>query len=126
MGEQPMSDSEFHAVLGQRDVRDMNAEQIGELLDNLTVVPTTAAQQAELEALLPPPGEPDAPLNVVRSLRLPQELNQRLDDAAAAQGIPASVFIRRAIESAIAGTTTNLVSLDDVLRAIQSVPKAAA
>jgi predicted DNA-binding protein len=70
--------------------------------------------------------EPDAPMNVVTSLRLPADLKRRVDAAAADQGISPSTFIRRAIESALAGRDKgNLVNLDDVIRAIKSVPHAA-
>lgn len=124
MGDQPMS----QAAPTRPDLRDMSAGQVDELLDTLTPQPVTPDQEAGLLAMLPPPGDPpEAPLNVVRSLRLPADLNRRLEEAADDQGVPTSVFIRRAIESALAGrVTTNLVSLEDVLRAIQSVPKAAA
>src|SRR5262245_53633059 len=113
MGDQPMSNPELRAAFARADLRDMPDEQVNDLIENLTPVPTTADQEADLLAALPPPGaEPSAPLNVVRSLRLPEDLNRRLEEAADAQDIPASVFIRRAIESAIAGRVkTNLVSL---------------
>lgn len=130
MGKQPMSDAEFAAYradLTRGDPRELSAEQINEAIDNLSAVPITPEQEAELLALLPPPGQPDAPLNVARSLRLPVDLNRRLEDAAESAGIPVSAFIRRAIESALAGRDrTNLVSLDDVYRALGSLPKAAA
>jgi predicted DNA-binding protein len=65
-------------------------------------------------------------MNVVTSLRLPAELKKRLDAAAAADGVSPSTFIRRAVESALAGhDKKNLVNLDDVIRAIKSVPHAA-
>jgi predicted DNA-binding protein len=122
-----MSDAEFEAFLHPPTrVEDMTAEELGDFLERLEPVPTTPEQQAMLEASLPP-ADPDAPMNVVRSLRLPEELNRRLDEAAAAEHIPASTFIRRAIESALAGRIKeNLVSVDDVIRAIRSVPPAAA
>jgi hypothetical protein len=109
------------------DLRDMTAEQVNDLIDRLTPIPITREQEADLLASLPAVSDPDAPMNVVRSLRLPEDLNRRLDEAAAAEGIPASTFIRHAIESALAGRIkANLVSLDDVIRAIRSVPPAAA
>ncbi len=124
MGDDPMSEAGRFA---RPDVRDMTPEQLDDLLDSQTPLPATPAEEANLLAMLPPPGEPDAPLNVVRSLRLPEDLSRRLDDAAEAEGISASVFIRRAIESALAGRNrSNLVSLDDVYRALGSLPKAAA
>jgi predicted DNA-binding protein len=105
----------------------MTPEQVNDLLDTLTPVPTTPAQETELLAMLPPLGEPEGPLNVVRSLRLPADLNRRLEAAATAQNVPTSVFIRHAIESVLAGRVrSNLVSLDDVYRALSAIPKAAA
>jgi predicted DNA-binding protein len=122
-----MSGAEFRGAFTRPDVSDMTGDQLNELLDSLTPVSVTPEQEAELVAMLPPPGAPEMPLNVVRSLRLPEDLNRRLDEAADADGIPASVFIRRAIESALAGRVkSNLVSLDDVYRALSAVPKAAA
>jgi predicted transcriptional regulator len=105
---------------------DMNAEQVGELIDNLTSEPvSTPGEEAQLLASLPA-GEPDAPMNVVTSLRLPADLKRRLDAAAAGEDISPSTFIRRAIESALAGRDKgNLVNLEDVIRAIKSVPHAA-
>jgi len=81
-----MSDAEFaayRAALMRSDLPEASAEQIDEAIENLSALPTTPEQEAELLALLPPPGQPDAPLNVLRSLRLPVDLNQRLEDAAA-------------------------------------------
>jgi hypothetical protein len=127
MGDNPMNDDEFRTFTHPpADVNDMTAEEIGQLLTNLTPIPTTPEQDVELLAMLPPPGDPGAPLNVVRSLRLPEDLNRRVDEAAEAEGVGVSVFIRRAIESALAGRIkSNLVSLDDVIRAIRAVPPAA-
>jgi predicted DNA-binding protein len=127
MGDEPMKGADVRASLSRPDVRDMTVDQVNGLLDHLTPIPTTPAEQAELLAMLPLPGDPDAPMNVVRSLRLPEELNRRVDSAAEAEGVPASVFIRRAIESVLAGRVkANLVNVDDVIRAIRSVPPAAA
>lgn len=122
-----MSDAEFRQLTHPpANVEDMAPEQVAEMLSRLRPVPTTPEQDAELLAMLPPPGVPEAPLNVVRSLRLPEELNRRIEDAAAAEGVPASTFIRRAVEAVLAGRDReNLVNLDDVIRAIRSVPHAA-
>ncbi|HET8660726.1 MAG TPA: ribbon-helix-helix protein, CopG family [Micromonosporaceae bacterium] len=125
-----MSDAEFRQfrdALPRPDLRDMTPDQVSELLHSLTPVPGTAEQEGELAALLPPPGDPGALLNVVRSLRLPEDLNRRLEEAAEAEGIPASVLVRRAIESMLAGRVkTNLVNIDDVIRAVRSIPPATA
>jgi hypothetical protein len=128
MGTHPLNDDDFRAGYLRPDipVGDMSEDELAALLARLERVPATPEQQRELEASLPS-GDPDAPTSVVRSLRLPAELSRRLDAAAAAESVPASVFIRRAIESALAGRVrSNLVSLDDVYRALGSLPKAAA
>src|SRR5262245_61579280 len=127
MGE-PMSDAEFRTFAQPSpNVEDMTPDQLAGVIDRMVPIPTTPEQQAELAAMLPPTGQPDAALNVVRSLRLPEELNRRLEEAAEAENIPTSVYIRRAIESALAGRVrSNLVSLDDVYRAISALPKAVA
>jgi len=49
-------------------------------------------------ASLPAISDSDAPMNVVRSLRLPEELNGASNEAATAEGIRHSTFIRHAIE----------------------------
>lgn len=128
MLDKPMSDDEFRAAYTpQPDPENMSPDQTRDFLERLTPVPTTPEQDAQLLAMLPPAGDPSAPLTVVRSLRLPEELSRRVEEAAEAENIPTSAWIRRAIESALAGRIrSNLVSLDDVLRAIASVPKAAA
>lgn len=117
MGDKPVSD--LHLL-------DMDAGQVGEMIDNLVSEPVSSPEEeAALLASLPP-AEPEAPMNVVTSLRLPVELKQRLDAAAQAEGVTPSTYIRRAIESALAGRDkANLVNLDDVIRAIKSVPHAA-
>ncbi len=117
MGDEPVSD--LHLM-------DMTPEQANELIDNLTFErPGSREEEAALLASLPP-ADPDAPMTVVVSLRLPLDLKKRIDSAAEADGIPASTFIRHAIESVLAGRDkTKLVNLDDVIRAIGSVPRAA-
>jgi len=127
MGGQPMSDEEFDRFMAsQPDLRQMAPDELRRFLDELRPMPTTPEQEARLLAALPP-ADPDAPMVVVRSLRLPLELNQRLEDAAKTDGVSASAFIRRAVESALAGhDRTNLVNIEDVIRAVRSVPPAAA
>ncbi|HEU4426922.1 MAG TPA: ribbon-helix-helix protein, CopG family [Pilimelia sp.] len=106
---------------------DMSPDEVNDMIDNLTSEPvSTPEEEAALLATLPPPPEPNAPMTVVTSLRLPLDLKQRIDAAAEAEGMSASTFIRRAVESVLAGRDkTNLVNLDDVIRAIRSVPHAA-
>lgn len=127
MGGHPMNAKFDDTRRPHPSVEDMTAEELRAMLDRLERAPVTPEQEASLLATLPPPGDATAPLNVVRSLRLPEDLNHRLETAAAAENVPASAFIRRAIESALAGRVkANLVSLDDVYRALGALPKAAA
>jgi len=107
------------------DLLDMTYEQANELIDNLTYEETTPEREAELLAQLPPADE-TAPITVVTSLRLPHELKQRVDAAAAADGVSTSTFIRQALERVLTGRAReNLVNVDDVIRALRSLPHAA-
>jgi predicted DNA-binding protein len=108
------------------DLLDMSAEEAGEFVDNAVAGPIpTEEEQAELLAELPR-ADRGVPITVVTSLRLPHELKQRVDAAAAADGISASTFIRQSLERVLAGRErTNLVNLDDVIRAVRSLPHAA-
>jgi predicted DNA-binding protein len=117
--------------MGERKVTDldlleMNHEEARALVDHAVAGPIpTPEEQEDLLAQLPPT-DPDAPITVVTSLRLPYELKQRVDEAAEASGVSASSFIRQALERVLAGQDrTNLVSLDDVIRALRSLPHAA-
>jgi predicted DNA-binding protein len=116
MGRKPISD--LHLL-------DMTPDQVNEMIDNLQPEPPLSrAQERDLLATLP--SVPAAAPTVVSSLRLPLDLKQRIDIAATEAGISSSTFIRRAVEAALAGRDrTNLVNLDDVIRAIQGVPHAA-
>ncbi|MBT8226796.1 MAG: hypothetical protein KJO75_15055 [Dactylosporangium sp.] len=105
---------------------DLNVEQANDMIDNLAFdPPTTAGEETALLAALPP-ADPDAPMTVVTSLRLSTELKHRIDAAAQADVVSSSTWIRRAIESALAGRDPrSLVSIDDVIRAVRAVPPAA-
>jgi predicted DNA-binding protein len=61
--------------------------------------PTTREQEEGLLATLPPAG---AEVMVVRSLRLPIELDEAVVSAAHAAGVPKTAWIRQAIEMALA------------------------
>ena len=105
---------------------DMTAEQASEMLDNLTFEPPTSEREEADLLASSPPADPDAPMVVVTSLRLSADLKQRIDAAALADVVSASTWIRRAIESALAGRDrSNLVNIEDVIRAVRSVPPAA-
>ncbi|MPZ28525.1 MAG: hypothetical protein GEV12_19525 [Micromonosporaceae bacterium] len=95
-------------------------------IDNAVPGPIpTPQEQAKLLAQLPP-ADPDAPITVVTSLRMPLELKQRVEAAAAADGMSTSTFMRHALEKVLAGRDrTNLVNVDDVIRALRSLPHAA-
>jgi predicted DNA-binding protein len=113
--------------IDSRQLERMTVDQVIELMTNM--VPAPVATREEEEAILAtlPTVDPDAPIQVVSSLRMSLDLKQRLDAAADAEGISTSAFIRRAVESALAGRhRTNLVNIEDVIRAIRAVPPAAA
>jgi predicted DNA-binding protein len=75
-------------------------EDVVAFLDGLTFEPTADPQdEAALLDSLPPTG---SPVMVVRSLRLPLELDQAVVVAAKAAGIPKTSWIRQAIEMALA------------------------
>lgn len=76
------------------------AEQLAAFMDGLSFEPAPAPQdeQALLDTL-PPPG---SSVMVVRSLRLPHELDQAVALAAKAADVPKTTWIRQAIEMALA------------------------
>lgn len=68
---------------------------------------------------LPPPG---APVMVVRSLRLPVELDQRLKAAAERRGIPMSTLVREWIELELTALEDDQpISRADALRALAAL-----
>ncbi|WP_250002813.1 hypothetical protein [Actinoplanes sp. M2I2] len=77
-----------------------SAEQLATFMEGLTFQPPPAPEdeQALLESL-PPVG---SPVMVVRSLRLPTELDQAVAAAAKAAEVPKTTWIRQAIEMALA------------------------
>ncbi|GAA0943761.1 hypothetical protein [Virgisporangium aurantiacum] len=75
-------------------------EDVTAFLDGLAFEPSTGPQdEAALLDSLPPAG---SAVMVVRSLRLPLELDQAAAVAAKAAGIPKTSWIRQAIEMALA------------------------
>jgi predicted DNA-binding protein len=71
-------------------------------------------------AELPPPATD--PVMVVRSLRLPVELDQRLKAAAAGRGIPMSTLVREWIELELTALEQDQpISRADALRALASL-----
>ncbi len=78
----------------------LTAEQVGVFMDNLTFEPPPTQQHEEaLLASLPPAG---SEVMVVRSLRLPIEVDEAVADAARAAGVPKTAWIRQAIETSLA------------------------
>lgn len=87
--------------------------------------PLSAGGEREVLATLPK-ADPDEPIMVVHSVRLPVELAKRVREAAEDEGMTVSEFIRTGIASVMAGRDrSNLVNLDDVIRAVRSLPHAA-
>ena len=77
-----------------------NPEELAAFLDGLTFEPaSTPQEQAALLDALPPAG---SPVMVVRSLRLPVDLDQAVATAARAAEVPKTTWIRQAIEMALA------------------------
>ena len=77
-----------------------NPEEVAAFMDGLTFEPAPTAQdEAALIDSLPPAG---SDVMVVRSLRLPLELDQAVAAAAKAAEIPKTTWIRQAIEMALA------------------------
>jgi len=93
-------------------------EEAREFMDRLTFdPPPTHDEEAALLATLPPPG---SEVMVVRSLRLPMELDEAVSTAARAAEVPKSTWIRQAIEMALAvqSEEDQPISRADALRAL--------
>jgi predicted DNA-binding protein len=97
------------------------------MMDNLTFdAPPSPGEEQAILATLPPPG---AEVMVVRSLRLPLDIDEAVAVAAKDAGIPKSTWIRQAIEAALALQADDQpISRADALRALtllRSVRRAA-
>jgi predicted DNA-binding protein len=93
------------------------ADEVGEFMNNLVFEELPTAQdEADTLASLPASSE----VMVVRSVRLPIELDQSVADAAMAAGVPKSTWIRQAIETALAMQVDHdePISRADALRAL--------
>lgn len=87
-------------------------EDVSAFMDSLEIGP-------EVEDELPPPG---APVMVVRSLRLPVELDGRVKAAAERRGVPTSTLIREWIELELTALDHDEpISRADALRAVSRV-----
>ncbi|WP_250038037.1 hypothetical protein [Paractinoplanes maris] len=95
-----------------------SAEQLAPFMDGLSFEPPAGPEdeQALLE-LLPPAG---SAVMVVRSLRLPTELDQAVAAAAKAAEVPKTTWIRQAIEMALAvqAEDDQPISRSEALRAL--------
>jgi predicted DNA-binding protein len=75
-------------------------EEVTAFMRNLAFdPPPTKEREAELLASLPPAG---SDVMVVRSLRLPAEVDEAVAAAAKSTGVPKTTWIRQAIEIALA------------------------
>jgi predicted transcriptional regulator len=96
-------------------------EQVAAFMDGLSFEPAPAApdEQALLESL-PPAG---SAVMVVRSLRLPAELDQAVAQAARAAEMPKTTWIRQAIEMALAvqAEDDQPISRAEALRALTAL-----
>lgn len=76
------------------------AEEVTAFMNNLTFAPPVGPERVEaLLDSLPPAG---SGVMVVRSLRLPVEVDEAVADAARAAGVPKTAWIRQAIETSLA------------------------
>jgi predicted DNA-binding protein len=93
-------------------------EEARDLIHRLVAEPAPTPEQEEaLLATLPPPG---SEVMVVRSMRLPLEMDEAVSQAAQAAGVPKSTWIRQAIEMALAvqAEEDQPISRADALRAL--------
>jgi len=102
------------------DERDLpqTPDELRAFMDGLTFEsPPTAEDEAALLATLPPPG---SEVMVVRSLRLPIELDEAVAAAAKVAEVPKSTWIRQAIETALTlqSEEDQPISRADALRAL--------
>lgn len=103
-------------------------DEAREVMDSLTFESAPASREDEeaLLATLPPPG---AEVMVVRSLRIPIDVDDAVAAAAKDAGVPKSTWIRQAIETALAMQADDQpISRADALRALtllRPAPRAA-
>jgi predicted DNA-binding protein len=93
------------------------ADEVGEFMDDLVFEELpTAEDEADMLASLPAGSD----VMVVRSVRLPLELDQAVADAAKVAGVHKSTWVRQAIETALATQSDQdePISRADALRAL--------
>jgi hypothetical protein len=93
------------------------AEEVGEFMDNLTFEELPTARD-ETDTLASLPSGSD--VMVVRSVRLPIEVDQAVAEAAKAAAVPKSTWVRQAIEAALVmqADQDEPISRADALRAL--------
>jgi predicted DNA-binding protein len=109
MGEDTMSDE--HSLPRTPD-------EVATFMEDLTFGPPPARdQEADLLASMPPVG---SDVMVVRSLRLPIEVDEAVATAAQAAGVPKTAWIRQAIEIVLAlqAEEDQPISRTEALRAL--------
>jgi hypothetical protein len=95
-----------------------NPDEVAAFMDNLTFEPPPGKErEAELLASLPEAG---SDVMVVRSVRLPIEVDEAIVVAAKAAGVPKTTWIRQAIEIALAlqADADQPISRAEALRAL--------
>jgi predicted DNA-binding protein len=91
---------------------------------DLTYLDDTEQSEEDLLATLPPPPQDVDDTLVVTSLRLPLAIQRQLKAYAEQRGVAPSVLIRQWIEVHLAAADKQ-ISLDDAVRALASLPRAA-
>ena len=94
------------------------AGEVADFMDSLTFEPAPGpTEQKELLEALPPAG---SEVMVVRSLRIPLQMDEAVAAAAKAAGVPKTTWIRQAIEMALAVQSEDdqPISRADALRAL--------
>jgi predicted DNA-binding protein len=95
-------------------------DEVREFMDGLSFEPEPSAQQQKklLESL----PEPGSPVMVVRSIRLPVDLHERVKKVAEARGVPATTLIREWIEVELSALENDQpISRADALRALAAL-----
>lgn len=95
------------------------------LASDLSQMPKPSpTEEAVLRAQLPVV-DADNPVMVVRSVRLPVELEQQIKAAADADGVTASEWMRTAAQRVLISRDEGLVSVTEAIQALKRLPHAA-
>jgi len=105
-----------------RDYADAEAAAEAFTTGAITIGPVPTPQgQAELLASLPPP---DAPVSVVRPIRLPVEIDSTVKALAGARGVSMSALIRQWIEAGIAEASQTPDPVTELRRGLTTAQRA--